>query len=113
MNFNKYHATKTEVDGIVFHSKAEANRYCELKLLEKAGEIKDLTLQPKFELQSKFKDKSGTNQRAITYKADFQYYDKKYDSIVIEDVKGFKTKEYELKKKMFLMRYPEYVFLET
>lgn len=111
--FNKYNATKTTLDGISFHSKAEANRYAELKMLEKAGEIKDLTLQPLFELQSKFIDKSGVKQRAITYKADFQYYDKRYNGIVVEDVKGFKTKEYELKKKMFLMKYPQYVFLES
>ena len=69
---NKYFNKKTVVDGIQFDSKLEANRYCELKLLEKSGEIKDLKLQPKFLLQESFK-KNGKTYRKVEYIADFTY----------------------------------------
>ena len=58
---NKYHAIKTTVDGITFDSRAEARRYRELKLLERAGVIENLVLQPKFELQPKYKIGKGVN----------------------------------------------------
>ena len=70
---NKYRNRKTIVNGIKFDSKAEANRYIELKMLERNGYIEKLILQPKFELQSKYKNNKGENIRAITYKADFSY----------------------------------------
>lgn len=70
---NKYRNRKTIVDRITFDSKAEANRYIELKMLEKSGYIKQLKLQPKFELQPKYKNNKGETIRAITYKADFSY----------------------------------------
>lgn len=101
---HKYNAKKTEVDGIAFDSKREATRYMELKLFEKAGEISDLKLQPKFVLQESFVDNAGHHFRAITYKADFQY--KEGSSTVVEEVKGFETETWKLKKKMFLYRYP-------
>jgi hypothetical protein len=101
---NKYRAIKTEVDGIVFDSKAESIRYQELKLLLKAGEIKDLVLQPEFELQPQFK-KGKVNYRSIKYIADFGYYDIRKGYKVIEDVKGVKTKEFKIKQKMFEYKY--------
>lgn len=70
---NKYHNCKVMVDGIKFDSKAEARRYAELKLMEDTGHIKELKLQPKFELQPKYKNNKGETIRAITYKADFSY----------------------------------------
>lgn len=70
---NKYHNCKVMVDGIKFDSKAEARRYAELKLMEDTGHIKELKLQPKFELQPKYKNSKGQCIRAITYKADFSY----------------------------------------
>ena len=70
---NKYRNRKTIVDGITFDSKAEANRYIELKMLEKAGYIKQLKLQPKFTLQESYKNNKGQTIRAITYIADFSY----------------------------------------
>ena len=70
---SKYRNRKTIHDGITFDSKGEANRYCELKILERAGEISDLTLQPKFTLQESFK-KNGKTHRAITYIADFPVF---------------------------------------
>lgn len=111
-SYSKYRAKKTEVDGIKFDSKREANRYCELKLLEKANEIRNLELQPRFLLQDKFKDKTGTTHRKIEYVADFMYVDKDNKKIV-EDVKGVLTDVYKIKKKMFLKIYDDqYEFRE-
>ncbi|MDU5970534.1 MAG: DUF1064 domain-containing protein [Finegoldia magna] len=103
---NKYNAKKTVVDGIEFDSIREADRYCELKLLEKAKEIRNLELQPRFLLQDKFKDKMGTTHRKIEYVADFMYIDKD-DKKIVEDVKGMMTDVYKLKKKLFLNLYDE------
>ena len=103
MAYNKYKAKKTEIDGIKFDSKREMNRYCELKLLEKAKEISNLQLQPKFLLIDGFKYK-GKKIQAMNYIADFQYIEKD-GTEVVEDVKGFKTKEYNIKKKLFLHKY--------
>lgn len=108
---SKYQSKKTVVDGITFDSKREAKRYCELKLLEKAGEIADLECQWKFELQMPFR-KNGKTIRAIYYIADFAYFDKKKCRIVVEDVKGYKTKEYLLKKKLFEYKYPDLTITE-
>ena len=108
---SKYRSTKAMIDGIVFDSKRERQRYCELKLLEKAGKIKDLSLQHKFELQPSFK-KNGITFRKITYIADFVYFDLERMKIVVEDVKGFKTKEYQLKKKLFEFKFPELTITE-
>lgn len=114
-NGTKYNAHKTEVDGIEFPSKHEANRYCELKLLERAGEISDLRLQVDFELipnqyrtekrygknGKELKDKEVLLERKVVYRADFVYTDKD-GSMVVEDTKGFKTKEYLIKRKLML-----------
>ena len=108
----KYHSKKTIVDGITFDSKKEANRYCELKLLEKAGKIKDLSLQHQFTLQPPFK-KNGKTIRAITYVADFVYYDLERMRIIVEDVKGYKTDVYQLKKKMFEYKFPDLTIIEV
>lgn len=105
-NYSKYRAKKTVVDGIEFDSKREADRYCELKLLEKANEIRDLELQPRFLLQDKFVDKQGKTHRKIEYVADFMYVDKD-DKTVVEDVKGMMTDVYKLKKKLFLNLYDD------
>lgn len=98
---SKYGAVKTQIDGITFASKREAARYVELKQLEKIGQISELSLQPKFELlPSMVLD--GKKHRAISYIADFKYVDHLGNS-VIEDVKGMKTREYQLKRR--LMKY--------
>lgn len=104
---SKYSARKTAVDGIVFDSAKEARRYCELKLLERAGEISDLQMQVKFELIPK-----QDGESAVNYKADFVYTEKD-GARIVEDVKGFRTKEYIIKRKLFKLKYPEYVFRET
>ncbi len=102
--YNKYRAKKTVVDGITFDSKAEARRYSELKLLQMGKRIKDLCLQPKFELQAGFTHK-GKKIQAISYIADFSYTDCDTGTFVVEDVKGMRTKDFNLKYKMFLKRY--------
>ena len=101
---SKYGNIKTEVDGIKFDSKKEANRYQELKLLKRAGEIEKLKLQPRYELQPKYRI-NGRNVRNLEYKADFEYIDRKTGETITEDVKGMKTAVYKIKKKLF-----EYIY---
>lgn len=108
---SKYQSKKTIVDGITFDSKREAQRYCELKMLEKAGKIVNLELQFSFQLQPPYR-KNGKTIRAINYIADFVYQDARSLKIVVEDVKGFKTKEYLLKKKLFEYKYPDLTITE-
>lgn len=109
---NKYNAKKATVDGHTFDSKREAERYCELKFFVRAGEIRNLELQPRFLLQDKFVDKQGNKHRKIEYVADFLYIDK-LGRNVVEDVKGVLTDVYKIKKKIFLKKYDnQYVFKE-
>lgn len=107
---SKYKAKRTEIDGIVFASKKEANRYSELRLLERAGEIRDLVLQPEFVLVDGFTDRKGKKHRPIKYIGDFQYRDDR--GMVVEDTKGFRTEVYKLKKKLFMKHYPGIWFVE-
>lgn len=93
---NKYGNIKTVTsDGIKHDSIKEANRWCELNLLLKAGYITDLQRQVKFELIPK-----QEGERALYYIADFVYTENGIQ--VVEDVKGMKTKEYKIKKKLML-----------
>jgi hypothetical protein len=108
---SKYHNKKVVIDGIEFDSKKEGNRYIQLKMLKRAGEIKDLELQKVFELQPTFK-KNNKTYRKITYKADFCYFDIKKDKYIVEDVKGFKTEVYKIKKKIFEYVYKDYELKE-
>ena len=86
---SKYRNIRTEQDGHVFDSAHEAQRYSELQLLCAAKEITMLMIQVPFPLPGD-----------ITYRADFVYYDLRKKCFVVEDVKGFKTKEYKIKKKL-------------
>lgn len=93
---SKYGNIKTRTsDGILHDSIKEANRWCELNLLLRAGKIQDLQRQVKFELIPK-----QDGERAVSYIADFVYTEN--GETVVEDVKGVRTKEYKLKKKMML-----------
>lgn len=103
---NKYGNKKIIYDGIKFDSKKERNHYIGLKVLERAGEIKDLELQKVFELQPSFK-KNGKTYRKTTYIADFYYFSVKDNKYIVEDTKGFKTEVYKLKKKMFEYKYKD------
>ena len=107
--YNKYRAKKTVIDGITFDSKAEARRYSELKLLQMGRKIKNLELQPRFELQPGFTHK-GKKIQAINYIADFAYIDCETGANVVEDVKGMRTKEFNIKYKLFLKKYPDIDF---
>lgn len=92
-NGHKFNAKRTEVDGHKFASKAEARRYSELKLLEKAGQIKDLALQPRYSLVV-------YGEKVCDYVADFEYRVPGRTFAVVEDVKGMRTPIYRLKKKL-------------
>lgn len=102
---NKYNNKKTEIDGITFDSKKEAEYYSMLKILKQAGEIKDFGLQPRYELQPKF-SKNGKTYRAITYIADFVIVNLDGTTEVV-DVKGVETQVFKIKKKMFEYQYPD------
>ena len=93
---SKYKAIKTEVDGIVFDSKKEAKRYQELRLLERAGEISNLELQPKYVI-------TINGQKVCTYVGDFRYFTN--SKRVVEDCKGFRTPVYRLKRKLLSIVY--------
>ena len=88
---NKYRAQPVVIDGIRFASKREGTRYMELKLLEKAGQIKNLELQPRYDLIV-----NGVN--CGFYKGDFRYFEG--GKRVVEDVKGVRTPVYSLKAKL-------------
>lgn len=95
---SKYHAKPTYVGGIRFASKKEASRYTELCLLANNYKIQGLKCQVKFPLIKK--SKYG---REVRYIADFVYYEN--GELVVEDVKGYKTDVYKLKKRMMAELY--------
>lgn len=95
---NKYSAKATEIDGIRFASKREAQRYLELKTLERAGIIKDLKLQPQYPLQVGGIQLVSDSGRRLFYRGDFLYTVISTKEEVLEDVKGVKTPVYDLKK---------------
>jgi len=100
---NKYNAGKIEADGMTFDSFKEYNRWCELKLLERAGKISKLKRQVTYEVVPKGRRDDGKAERAVKYIADFVYDED--GKTIVEDVKGFKTKEYNIKRKLMLYRY--------
>lgn len=99
-NSHKYGAVRTELDGVTFASKAEARRYAELRLLEKAGEIEGLELQPKFPI-------TVCGVKVCTYVSDFAYLPKGGLRRTVEDVKAAvtKTRIYRLKVKLVFAVY--------
>lgn len=112
---SKYHSKKITVDGRTFDSKKEYLRYCELALLEKAGQIENLRCQVKFQLLPSYietyprysektgkrlKDGKRTVEKECSYIADFVYTEN--GETVVEDTKGFRTTEYIIKRKLML-----------
>ena len=110
----KYHNHKIERDGEKFDSVKEWRRYCELKIMERAGMIHGLTRQKKFVLipaqrepdtvgKRGGKHKGALIEREVAYYADFYYYDREGNEVV-EDVKSpaTRTKDYILKRKMMM-----------
>ena len=110
----KYGNKKVEIDGQVFDSRKEARRYQELRLLEKAGAIQNLQMQVKFVLipaqyEPDIIGKRGgvkrgkLIERECSYIADFQYIEN--GKLIVEDTKGFRTKDYIIKRKLMLHEY--------
>jgi hypothetical protein len=93
---NKYGARRTRVNGLSFASLAEARRYGELRLLEQAGEIQELELQPRFRLTCGGKPVVLGSGRQACYVADFSY--RQGGERVVEDVKGKDTRLSALKR---------------
>lgn len=107
----KYNAKKTQVNGITFDSKLESERFQQLLLLEKAGEICDLTLQMEFQIFQGYRDpETGEKEKSAFYVADFVYLDCKARKWIAEDTKGVETKDFRLKWKLVKQRYPDYTF---
>ena len=112
---NKYHARKCVLDGIIFDSRKEAQRYSELLLLQRAKEISCLARQRKYVLipaQYEYYERFGKRgqelqpgkrliEKECAYIADFVYVDKD-GKLVVEDAKGMKTKDYIIKRKLML-----------
>lgn len=115
---NKYGNKKVEYCGEVFDSKRECYRYMDLKLLEICGAISDLRRQVTYELIPAQREKStkvykkGRKkgqpidgkiiEKAVTYRADFTYIDNATNETIVEDAKGFRTKEWVIKRKLML-----------
>ena len=103
MRVPKYHNTKVRTDNLVFDSKKEARRWQELLLLEKAGEISNLQRQVKFVLIPSQRINGRVVEKECSYYADFMYTEKV--KVVVEDVKGFRTDVYKVKRKLMLYLY--------
>ena len=98
---SKYKSVPTQLDGITFHSRKEARRYADLQLLQRAGQIRDLEIQPRFVVAKGF-SRNGRKYRERAYVADFRYFDEIKKRTVVEDVKGYRTQLYILKRHLFL-----------
>ena len=102
----KYGNKKIEINGVKFDSVKESKRYQALLLLQRAGEISDLELQPKFELVKGVKFSGDARAKpAVRYFADFAYTETATGKRIVEDVKSPVTKEkpyYKMKRHMML-----------
>ena len=116
----KYHNQKVVYDGIQFDSKKEAQRYQQLKLMEKAKVICNLQRQVKYELIPAQYVDGKCVERAISYISDFEYDllqplkrrtimaeldAKTIGQHIVEDVKGVRTDAYKIKKKLMLYQH--------
>lgn len=99
---SKYGNVAHVVDGIRFSSKAEAKRWVELAWLEKFAQVSNVQRQVKWELLKK--DFNGKNFVVESYVADFVYRDAAGNQVV-EDVKGFRTRDFIRKKKWMWLVY--------
>ena len=112
---SKYHSRKVVTEDGVFDSRKEYKRWLELKTLERAGKIQDLERQVRIELIPAIREpdrigkrggriKGKVIERSVSYVADFKYYDPEI-GYIYEDVKGVRTKDYILKRKILLWRH--------
>ena len=108
----KYHNKKCSYGGLIFDSKHERDRYCELLILQEAEKIHDLRCQVPFRLvpEQRGSDTLGPRggrrrgkliEKAVDYVADFVYLDEQ-GKTVVEDAKGVRTKDYIIKRKLML-----------
>jgi hypothetical protein len=98
---SKYKAVPTFVDGIRFASKLEANRYAELKILVRAGQIRNLVLQPKFDLVV-------MGHKICRFVGDFSYIEN--GQTTVEDAKGVPTEAFKIKWKLVQALFPHLIF---
>lgn len=107
----KYNNEKTTIDGITFDSKLEAERFQQLRLLEKAEEIEALQLQVEFQILTGWTNPdTGERIRSKHYVADFVYYDKQSGKWIIEDTKGMETSDFKLKWDFMKTLYRDFEF---
>lgn len=103
MRYNKYHNKRVITPDGKFDSKKEHIRFMELQIMQKAGIIKDLKRQVKYELIPSQRVAGKVVERSVSYIADFEYTEA--GQKVVEDVKGLKTDVYIIKRKLMLQRY--------
>lgn len=102
---SKYGNKRMREDGHTFGSKGEHARYCELKLLQRSGQISELRVHTRFPL-----DVNG--RRIGTYEDDFDYRERGKLKLVIEDTKGVVREDYRLKRELMIALYPDAEFRE-
>lgn len=89
---NKYGARKVIIDGQHFDSQREANRWWDLRMLEKGGQISQLERQVPYVLaQAVTLHGARRKKPALRYVADFRYFDVKAGHFVVEDAKGYES----------------------
>jgi len=104
---SKYHNIHITADGYRFDSVAEYRHYMDLCLRQQAGDISDLTVHPRYTIVDAF-IYDNKRERAVEYEADFSYVENGRE--VVEDVKGAETDVFKIKRKLFLLRYPDLDF---
>ena len=96
---NKYNAVKSGG----YDSRRENRRACELKMMQRAGQISELREQVRYQLIPPQRDADGrVVERACSYIADFVYFDESTKALVVEDTKGVRTDVYRIKRKLML-----------
>lgn len=113
-HYNKYGNKKITTPDGVFDSKYEYEEWCRLKLLEKSGIISNLRRQVELELIPTIKTSAGTLKKII-YKADFFYNDGDGNHVIYES-KGYKTRDYMIKKRLLIKEYvleKKFIFIES
>lgn len=109
---SKYKAQPQIIENVRFASKKEANRFSELRLLERAGHIVELTPHPKFKFEIDgipvlIKSKGFPNGRQASYTADFSYVEVKTGELILEDTKGMDTSESRLRRAIVEAMWPD------
>lgn len=94
----KYRSQRETVDGITFDSRREARRWRQLRLMERAGEIRDLERQVVLELEGRDGPLRTRTGKTMRITVDFRYFDVALGLTVWEDCKGFATRDYEVRR---------------